>query len=77
MSKYINKLGELIPSLKTMETEDKEIDDFIRNVRMSGIDKITEQLRVYQKNMQHDRHNQGIDNWGSERDNGDESNIWY
>lgn len=52
ISEYISRLTQLVPSLRTTETDDKEIDDFISEVRMSGISKITDKIKRYQRNIE-------------------------
>ncbi|MBR6504444.1 MAG: hypothetical protein IKT41_01770 [Clostridia bacterium] len=70
---YISRLTQLVPSLKTMGTDDKEIDDFISDVRLSGISNITEKLKRYQRNIEQ---HQEID-WGeAEISGGVEVDDW-
>ena len=49
ISEYISRLMQIVPSLRTIGIDDKEIDDFIGDVRMSGISKITDEIKRYQK----------------------------
>ncbi len=73
LSELTNRLMQLVPSLKTMETDDKEIDDFISDVKMSGISKITDRIKRYQKNIEQ---HQDID-WGeAEMSDGVEVDDW-
>ena len=70
---YISRLTQLVPSLKTMGTDDKEIDDFISDVRLSGISNITDKLKRYQRNIEQ---HQEID-WGdAEISGGVEVDDW-
>lgn len=70
---YISRLTQLVPSLKTIVTDDKEIDDFISDVRLSGISNITDKLKRYQKNIEQ---HQEID-WGdAEISGGVEVDDW-
>lgn len=48
ISEYISRLMQLVPSLRTMGIDDKEIDDFISDVRISDIRKITDKIKKYQ-----------------------------
>lgn len=73
ISEYISRLMQLVPSLRTMGTDDKEIDDFISDVRMSGISKITDKIKRYQRNIEQ---HQEID-WGeAEISGGVEVDDW-
>ena len=72
ISEYISRLKQLVPSLRTMGTDDKEIDDFISEVRMSGISKITDKIKIYQRNVEQ---HQEID-WGDEKISGGEEYDW-
>ena len=64
---------QLAPNLKSMGDTDKEIDDFISDVRMSGISKITDKLKRYQRNIEQ---HQEID-WGeAEISGGVEVDDW-
>ena len=52
LSEVINRLTQLVPNLKTMDIDDKEIDDFISDVKISDISKITEKIKRYQRNVE-------------------------
>lgn len=69
----VSRLMQIVPSLRTMETDDREIDAFISDVKLSGINKITDKLRRYQRNIEQ---HQQID-WGeTEMSDGDEIDDW-
>lgn len=73
ITELINRLMQLAPNLKSMGDTDKEIDDFISDVRMSGISKITDKLKRYQRNIEQ---HQEID-WGeAEISGGVEVDDW-
>lgn len=73
ISEYISRLTQLVPSLRAMGIDDKEIDDFISDVRMSSISKITDKIKRYQRNIEQ---HQEID-WGeAEISDGVEVDDW-
>lgn len=62
VQRAITRLKQIIPELKTMDIDDKQIDDFISDVRMSEFSNFTEKIKMFQR----DKEKGKAVEWGEE-----------